>query len=621
MIYNFTRITTVITLLLLANCFTNKAFAQFGNATLSNIDPGENIVDNGSRGGTSFLTPMYYQLIQNQAGIIYIRNSASIVAGNGNKWIEFYTENTDEIIDIALDSDQNLVALLESNIGIFNVTKEGHRFQSLLEEPVDEKLISISIDKSEIYVASRSNIYKVKEKKLSPIASISGSNFMFKGQNSLLRVDPSSGIYNLDGTLLVNFDQLPQISRVESFGNDYVLAGEQPGIFLWNAAKQVQEQINPEIEGVSCITILSEKWIAIGTDSDGLYIVSKFGEVLLHFTEEDGLPSNRINELLEDNEDGIWIATDNGITRLEYLSPVIRVFDANEHGTVISLQGFSDRLYVGSTRGLFVSQPNFKQFDRIEGPEGFIWTIKTLGESLLIGAGEGFYQMMQDYQIEKVNDTRTRVLTIVPKKKMIFAGLDDGIGVYQYENTNIRFVGKISGISDDIRSMAYDEQNDVLIATSLEPKVFRIRQPGLANNIETLDTLNGLTDNVQVFVDDKRIIYGGQEGILSFNESLRQFEYDSSYGPHFINKFDAYRFFKEENGNVWISSNGFVERLFDTSKGYVMDSTSLLDLPQNTYRALYVDNDGGGWMGGDDGLFHMNPLIKKTPPKTFTTVI
>ena len=621
MILNYTRVSTVFFLILFVNCFTQKSFAQFNNATLTEIDPEKDVIDNGPRGGTSFLTPMYYQLIQSKSGIVYIRNSVSVVAGNGNQWIEFYTENTDVIRDMALDSSQNLVVLLEHNVGIFKVTNEGHRFQSLLQESVEDELISIFIHENELYVVSKSDIYVVRDKKLISIEINAISGFLFEGPSGLLQVDPERGIYNLDGSQLVNFSPATQISIVEPFATNYVLAGKKPGIFLWNGTGKLQEPIISDIEGITCIRILEDKWIVIGTKSHGLYIISEAGEVLLHYTEEDGLPSNMITDLLEDHENGLWIATDNGIVRFEYRSPIVKVFDQNAHGIILSLEGFNDRLYVGSTKGLFVSQPNFKQFDPIEGPEGFIYSIKTLGESLLIGSGAGMYLLSQDDQFELIRNIRVRAITVTPSINKIFVGFNNGIEVFQYENINIGYVGTLPGITDDIRSLVYDSVNDILVAASIDPKVIRISQPGVLNRVEILDTLNGLHDNVQVFVDDGRVVFGGQEGILSFNESSQRFEYDSSYGAHFISNFDAYRFLKDEEGNAWISSNGIVERLFATPSGYVQDSTTFLDLPSSTYRAMYVDKNGTGWMGGDDGLFRMDPTIKKTPPKGFTAVI
>ena len=49
-------------------------------------------------------------------------------------------------------------------------------------------------------------------------------------------------------------------------------------------------------------------------DTSGVTVYSPSTNIFKHYTEKDGLSSNRVRSILEDNKGKIWLATANGIT-------------------------------------------------------------------------------------------------------------------------------------------------------------------------------------------------------------------------------------------------------------------------------------------------------------------
>ncbi|MBM3405413.1 MAG: hypothetical protein FJY10_11065, partial [Bacteroidetes bacterium] len=90
-----------------------------------------------------------------------------------------------------------------------------------------------------------------------------------------------------------------------------------------------------------------------------------------HLTRMNGLPSNRVREMVQDFQGYIWIATDNGLAR--YDGKIIKVFQRRENDPsslcdngVFSLMEAGDSLiWVGTGDGISIYNPltgDFRSF-------------------------------------------------------------------------------------------------------------------------------------------------------------------------------------------------------------------------------------------------------------------
>ena len=100
----------------------------------------------------------------------------------------------------------------------------------------------------------------------------------------------------------------------------------------------------------------------IGTQDSGVYVMSASGDGFRHI--DTGLmPSAAVASLVEDNQGFVWIATANGMARLDPESGEIRSF-STLHGLVgdnfnrnASFKDHQGRLYIGGTEGFSVFDP------------------------------------------------------------------------------------------------------------------------------------------------------------------------------------------------------------------------------------------------------------------------
>ena len=362
-------------LLFLVYFIPQTVYGQFSNITITNIDPSPPF--SREREGTTYLTPLYRKVLQTKDGVIFLQNSVSIVVGNGEEWLEFYTDEVDIIKDISLNSQGELYALVDNNVGKFVQNGNGYGFVPIFEDPIDDVFRSFSIFNDSIYIVGEKRIYQVDNRSLKTIKSTSSSNFLIGAKTRLVGVDPNKGLYDLnEGLSIIDFDETDKVTEVLPIGEDFITAGEQPGLYYWNTKNRQRHVLNESLTGITSLTHFGKAWIAVGTKNDGLYLLSQDGEILKHLNKENGRPSNHVNNSFEDKQKGLWVTTDNGVVRIDYLNAITQLFDGTRYGVILSIKWFGDNLYFGSTEGLFIS--NDFDFEKIADINGYVYALKTI---------------------------------------------------------------------------------------------------------------------------------------------------------------------------------------------------------------------------------------------------
>jgi ligand-binding sensor domain-containing protein/signal transduction histidine kinase/DNA-binding response OmpR family regulator len=74
---------------------------------------------------------------------------------------------------------------------------------------------------------------------------------------------------------------------------------------------------------VSCVTEAKNGILWVGTLRNGIFKLNPSNKIIARIQQRDGLPSNNIVGILEDDQENIWISTDNGLSRY---SPGKKVF-------------------------------------------------------------------------------------------------------------------------------------------------------------------------------------------------------------------------------------------------------------------------------------------------------
>jgi ligand-binding sensor domain-containing protein/signal transduction histidine kinase len=126
-----------------------------------------------------------------------------------------------------------------------------------------------------------------------------------------------------------------------------------------------------------------------GTIGGGLDKFDRASGTFTHFREKDGLPSDFIEEFLEDSQGNFWIITSNGLSKFDPQTEIFQNFDEMNGLPFLGFNGgalirsSSGRLYAGGSEGFLAFHPD-QVHDNPYIPPVVITAITQGGEEILL---------------------------------------------------------------------------------------------------------------------------------------------------------------------------------------------------------------------------------------------
>lgn len=199
------------------------------------------------------------------------------------------------------------------------------------------------------------------------IFKISNGDFLFCSEIGASRYDSKTKtvekIAELSGITIKDV--------IEDYTGAIWFACHTQGLFRLNPDKTwttfVHEKDNPQSlpnNNINCIFQDSKFRIWIGMEGNGLALFdSKTKKFNSMFTEENGLPSNIVYSMIDDNEGNLWVTTGGGLVKVEsdlksikgfsYLNDVQKI----RYNPKATLRAMDNRLYFGGTNGFIAFHP------------------------------------------------------------------------------------------------------------------------------------------------------------------------------------------------------------------------------------------------------------------------
>ncbi len=295
-------------------------------------------------------------------------------------------------------------------------------------------------------------------------------------------------------------------------------------------------------------------WLA--TDGHGLYQKTSAGEIT-HYDETQGLPSNRVHDLLPDEHGGLWIATHQG---LAYLAD----------GTLETLEETRDiHIHVLS----YTANGNV-----ISGTEEGLIFIRLADETL----------SAQFFTVDDgLADNTIRSLTL-DHENGLWIGTENGISYYK--DDEIQNYSELQGLSNTIVISGFLDREQMMWFGTYGGGINVF--PGRYAELFTTD--HGLSNNVITSfaeLDDGRIwtaTFGG--GITEFNED----------GKRIIRREQGltdnrvFTLFKDSRSRIWIGTQSGISR-YQNGEFVTIDESDAVT--GGKVRAIRETQDGSFWIG------------------------
>lgn len=172
------------------------------------------------------------------------------------------------------------------------------------------------------------------------------------------------------------------ISSLMEDSNGHLWLGGYTGVNVFDPIKETFRKIPYETgqatatnsKNTKAFFEASDGRVWIGTQHRGVNIFDPVTETFSYLETGDGLPSQNVSGIIEDEEKNIWLATGNGIAKVDWKTGVLSVYDrasdlaGSNYNREAVLKDHSGRLYFGSSEGVTSFKPVELRVDATDFP-------------------------------------------------------------------------------------------------------------------------------------------------------------------------------------------------------------------------------------------------------------
>ena len=392
--------------------------------------------------------------------------------------------------------------------------------------------------------------------------------------------------------------------------------------------------------------LLKNGTYVLSTTGKGLVIIDAQGNLLQKINRDVGLQDESIYATYQDKKGTLWLALDNGISRVETASPLTQfTLQSGINTGVLSMQRIDGSLYIGTTNGLLRYDSSKQFFEPVPGiPQNQIFSLLRDGNELLV-PGDGLFAI-KDKRTFTIRPSVSADLSLTAlyishkNPDILLGGGQFGIAIFTGQNNGTNsdkgsatwhFAGNVPGISEQI--WAFSENKDGKIwAGSANGIVYRLtlvfdenRNPDPKKTVvEQFGVAQGLKNGVgTVFSIKGTSFFPADSTLYTFDDTKKRFIPDSTFGK-FMKGGAATEFamVEDQQGRVWIRAGKEIRiAIPKPGGGYRFDNTRLNSIAELTIQNFYPEKNGIIWICTTDGLIRYDENLEKNNDQSFKTIL
>ena len=574
-----------------------------------------------------------WMITQDDDQHVYFANNEGLLEYNGAKWMLYPSPNETIIRSVKYINkriytgcymefgywkrqDNGILKYVSLSKLIKNKILDDEQIWNIID--FDQWVVFQSLNQIFLY-DTRTNSFKI----ITPKSSI---NRAFKANNSIYFQTYGEGLFEIEngiGKLISNDPMILNNKIVNVFSKDgesLLLQTQFNGFFtLTNSTiSKWNIEANSELSGSSIYSsqMLSDGSFALGTVSNGIFILSKEGKTVYHITQNKGLSNNTALSIFEDLDKNIWVGLDNGINCIN-LKSAVRSYsdDTGILGTVYTSIAYEGNLYIGTNQGLFYKKyGSDEDFKFIKNTKGQVWTLFAYKGTLFCGHDSGSFIIKNDTANHLFTASGTWKFESVPgKENLLLQGNYYGISVLENKNGAWNFRNKISGF--DYSSKYFEITNSLEIYVSHEYKgVFRFQLDKDLKGTSHFETYKnpkkGKNSSLTKF--NNEIYYSYKEGIFKLNSKTKKFEKDIALSDVFEK--DSYTSGKltvDNSNRLWFFTKNYINyfsfgKLSSQLKHNIVPIPSTLTNSMLGYENITQLSNSLYLIGTTDGYYTIN---------------
>ena len=523
-----------------------------------------------------------WMISQDKDHYMYFANNSGLLEYNGTAWTLYPSPNETILRSVKVIGDRIYTGCY-MEFGYWTRQADGSlKYQSLSKDIKsrildDEQFWNITQYDHWIIFQSLSQIfiYDTKLKTYQIIKPETGVNKVFTVNNAILYQTFGTGLFEIEngkGRLVSAHPLILKSKIINIFSrNENLLIQTQYNGLLELKGGNVQKWEIPadaEINSSSIYScqLLSDGGLALGTVSNGIFIINPFNTVTYHITQNKGLSNNTALSLFEDIDRNLWIGLDNGINCINLQSAVRNfVDDTGFLGTVYASILHNGLLYVGTNQGLFYkTYESGEEFRFIPGTKGQVWSLYEYGDTLFCGHDSGTFIVNGNTAQHIFSQSGTWKFEKHPyNNNLLIQGNYHGLSILEKTGTSWKFRNMIKGFDYSSRYFAISGNNDIYVSHEYKG-VFLITTDKdyvkTTNFVAYKSPAKGKNASIAKF--NNAIYYVSKEGYFKLNPKTKEFSPDKNLTDILLkDEYTSGKLMPDRSGRLWFFTRNYINYL------------------------------------------------------------
>jgi len=589
-----------------------------------------------------------WMIAQDSHHFLYFANNEGLLEFNGSNWTLYPSPNETIIRSVKIVGEKIYTGCY-MEFGYWERQPNGLLQYVSLSQKVAGKLIEdehfwniISLDDWVLFQSfNRIYVYNTKTDTFQFIDNHPYIFRIYKVNNSVYFQAIGEGLFEIingKGILVASDDRIKTNRIVEIFTHDdgLLFQTERAGIFNWKEGKLTSFHLESEAEiipnSIFSAQKLSNGGFALGTISNGIFILNKQGKVIYHITQNTGLGNNTILSLFEDADNNLWMGLDNGIDCINLQSPIKNYMDDEGYlGTVYAAIKFHDKIYIGTNQGLFYKSAFSNEgFHFVSGTKGQVWTLFEHDQQLFCGHDLGTF-LINDQNIQLIfKESGTWKFNTVPNQPhLLLQGNYNGLSVLEKKGSTWVFRNKLSGYDISSRYFEISDEWDIYVGHEYKGVIKVKPNLGLTSveKFEILPTpMKGKHISLAKYND--AIYFAGKQGIYKLAPQKKVFVKDENLSSLLNDdEFISGKLNVDSSNKMWLFTKNYIYYFtsgnFNSQlKSHKISIPFIIINPMLGYENVTQISNNEYLIGKTDGYFiiNLNDFKLKTHNITLTSV-
>lgn len=573
-----------------------------------------------------------WMISQDANNYLYFANNDGLLEYNGTSW-QLYPGPNETIIRSVKVIGNKVYTGSYMNFGYWTRQPDGKLKYTSLSDTIKNKILDdeqfwniLKYDQWILFQSlNRIYIYDTKTKQFKIIAPQNGVVKSFATKNAIYFQTLKEGLFEIESgkaKLVSDHPTLKKFTIANVFTTDegLLIPTQLDGIYklAGNVLTPVSTDVDAELKSsfVYSSQRLQDGSFALGTVSNGIFILSDKGKLKYHLTQSKGLSNNTALSLFEDKDQNLWTGLDNGINCVNMQSPVHSFTDdSGVLGTVYASAIYNGMLYIGTNQGLFckANQSN-QEFKFINGTKGQVWSLFVYDNTLFCAHDSGTFVVINDTAKSIFSTSGTWKFEAVPNhKNQLLQGNYYGISVLEKINNQWVFKNKIQGFDYSSRYFEIGDNLDVYVSHEYKG-IFRLKLDHSLLKTQGFYAYKypdkGKYASLTKF--NNSIYYAFKGGIFKLNNKTKQFEKDNLLSSIFEkDEYTSGKLIVDNSSKIWLFSKNYIH-YFSASKLSNQLKENIIPIPSSLtnsmlgYENITQISKSTYLIGTTDGYYTLN---------------